>query len=265
MNGMYNQCCYIALIKLLCLERQLILAYLDLTIAKNPQEVVSSDGLFSHNNYALTKLHFLNNAITSFNNCYDTVLQIVYFVFEFTPQIFTKTDYDKYVKSCFWEKRKKSIKEVMKLFVEQNPKHNKFFDTLCDFYETKGGQIRKIANAIKHHGGIATAETQIPTYGAYTINISEDSKYASLVFDTNNIIAASNNGDSDIFSPINVLPKIINIDETIEVLEKHTSYIYDFAHYLFRYSGLYKATENKFFSNKTFHPTFSIINDTEDK
>ena len=81
MNGSYNQCCYIALIKTLCLERQLLSAYLDLTIAKNPYELNTTDSIFSLYNYELVKLHFLNNAITAFNNCYDTVLQIVFFIF----------------------------------------------------------------------------------------------------------------------------------------------------------------------------------------
>ncbi len=263
MNGSYNQCCYIALIKTLCLERQLLSAYLDLTIAKNPYELNTTDSIFSLYNYELVKLHFLNNAITAFNNCYDTVLQIVFFIFEFTPQIFTKSDYEKYVKRCYWENRKDSIKATLEIFTKNHPQFRPFYDKLVDFYQEKGRELRKIANAIKHHGGVASNNTQIPVYGALTINTSAMSKYASLKFNVNDILNAVKQEDADIFSPNSVLPKELDIPNTIELLDNQTTYIYDFVNYLFQYSGLYDATEKQIISTATFHPTFSIINGTE--
>lgn len=263
LNGSFNQCCYIALLKTICLERQLISAYFDLTVAKNPQSLNQTDAYFSNHNYEIAKLHFLNHAISAFNNCYDTILQIVFFAFEFVPQIFTKEDYNKYVKRCYWANRKDSIKETLASFISTNPQHKQFFDKLVDFYQAKGNEIRDIANAIKHHGGVATRCTQIPVFGALTININEKSKYSNDSIEANSIITAAKQGDKDIFSPDCVLPKELDIEQTTELLDTHTTYIHDFTQYLFRYSGLYDATNKLISTQSTFHPTFSIINGTK--
>ena len=257
-NGSFNTRCLVALTKFLCLERQLIMAYYDMCQA-GVEYGIFKDASTPDNvrdNAELKCLHHLEHAIIEYNNCYDTVLQIVYFVFEFVPDFQTKNEFNKYLKGCRWSTKTNGIARSFERFIAENPSLQEakmFFEKLKEFYITSGKPIRDIANAIKHHGGISTKKYQLPVPPGYTISLTQDRSNVK-----ENILNAIRN--NNFFSPDSILPLVIEIEETIKLLELKTDDIYNFALYLFKVSGLYQATEKSISLTKTFHPPFSITN-----
>lgn len=256
-NGAFNKCCFVALLKTLCLERQLLNAYVHLCFAKNYTDIFKNiSESFQKYDGEIAKLIFLSDAIIAYNNCVDTVLQIIYFGLEFMPEFNSQCDYEKYLKQCKWPTIEKGLAD----FISFHPQHEDFYKKTVEFYKA-AKPIRTIANAIKHHGGIVSAHTQIPCPPVYTISKSLNSTYdLSSLRDMMDLIQ---NGSNDVFSPKSVLPFTINFEEYIQILEDANSLIYDFTHYIFFYIGLYDATMSNIPSSQIFRPQFSIRNDSK--
>lgn len=257
LNGSYNTRCLVALTKFICLERQLIMAYYDMCQAGVEYGILqdSSSSKDEKKSAELRCLHHLEHSIVEYNNCYDTVLQIVYFVFEFVPDFQTQKDYKNFVKGCKWVSKSNGIEKIFNNTISLNPDNKvieSLFDKLKEFYITSGAPIRKIANAIKHHGGISTKNCQIPIPPGFTLTLTQGGN-GSLEKIQNAI------KENCVFSPKSILPETIDLENTIKVLESKTSDIHTFAMYLFHESGLYAATEKEISITKTFQPPFSII------
>lgn len=261
-NGSFNRCCFVALLKTICLERQLLNAYMHLTFAISDKDLIpSSYSDFHIFNGELTKLVFLGDAIIAYNNCVDTVLQILYFGLEFMPEFTSQKEYKCYLRNCKWSEFKKHLTFAAKI----HPKHSHFFSEIENFYSTKCDKIRSLANALKHHGGIVSEHTQIPCPPGYTINLTNDTEGNTEIPSLQSIMNAIQTESNDVFSPKSVLPLVIDFEDTIALLNQMTSDIYDFTHYAFRYIGLYDATESNILTHKTFHPIISIRDVIETK
>lgn len=258
-NGAFNKCCFVALLKTLCLERQMLNAYMHLCFAKNHTDIFKNiSESFQKYDGELAKLIFLSDAIIAYNNCVDTVLQIIYFGLEFMPEFNSQRDYEKYLKQCKWPTIEKGLAD----FISLHPQHEDFYKKTVEFYKTVK-PIRTIANAIKHHGGIVSEHTKIPCPPGYTINLSKSVNSTDDLPSLQYMMDLIKNGSNDVFSPKSVLPFTINFEEYIQILEDANSLIYDFTHYIFSYIGLYDATMSNIASCQTFRPKFSIRNDTK--
>lgn len=259
-NGSYNSCCLVALTKYICLERQLIKAYYTLCIAAKhfSESIDSSQSEARRKESELHALHNIENAIVSYNNCVDTLLQIVYFVFEFVPCFYKADDFTKYLKQCRWERIKSKFKKYLNN-PYPNPKAFVVYDRLDRFY-SGASAIRDLANAIKHHGGLTTAKSKIPCPPGLTLPVKCPFNFPlALGDDLEKLIKET--GD-DIFNPAAILPTVVDFEFVIKQLENQTDKIYDFAHFIFRESGLLNATEQNINIRITFHPTFSVQNST---
>lgn len=258
-NGSFNKCCFVALLKTLCLERQMLNAYMHLCFARNHTNIFrDASQSFQIYDGELAKLVFLSDAIIAYNNCVDTVLQILYFGLEFMPEFNSQRDYEKYLKQCKWP----TIKKVLFDYTSLNHQHVEFYNRTVEFY-TAAKPIRTIANAIKHHGGIVSKHTQIPCPPGYTIQFPKSVTSTDNLPSIQSMMDMIQKGSSDVFSPKSVLPFTIDFEEYITYLEDANSLIYDFAHYIFRYIGLYDATKSNLVSHQTFRPIFSIRNGTK--
>ena len=258
-NGAFNRCCFVALLKTLCLERQMLNAYMHLCFAKNHTDIFRDvSQSFQIYDGELAKLVFLSDAIIAYNNCIDTVLQILYFGLEFMPEFNSQRDYEKYLKQCKWPTIEKGLSDYISL----NPQHEDFYKRTEIFYK-EAKPIRTIANAIKHHGGIVSEHTQIPCPPGYTITLPKSVNSIDDLPSLQYMMGLIQNGSSDVFSPKSVLPLTIDFEGYIQILEDANSLIYDFTHYIFHYIGLYDATSSNTASPQTFRPTFSIRSGTK--
>lgn len=262
-NGSFNSRCLVALIRFICLERQLSLSFYDLKNAEayykafNDEEndnKIKSDA-------QLHCLYFLEHSLVGYNNCIDTILQIVYFIFECLPDFFSKTEFDDLLRGCKWGTINSHFTSFTKSHTDSIA--SQFFHELKDFY-SKGKKVRDKANALKHHGGITTKDFQIPCPPGYTLNVSHHHN-PSFIINPDEIKQLIDESKNNIFSPISVLPLVVDIKETIIELQSQHENILDFAYYLFDISGLFNATNKDIDITQTFHPPFSIIDGTENK
>lgn len=165
---------------------------------------------------------FAKNAIIWYNSCYDFILQIIYFGFDFWKSIDTPEAYAQEMGNCKfsawtgdwcqWEKLK--IKSF-NLLAGQNDEAGKLYGKLTDFYH-KGGEkknnILKWANILKHRGGL-----------------NFDGIYAKPNFK----VIFKNQLDNSYARPL-----LLKIDDVIEELISEHKKIVTFADYLYEFMEL---------------------------
>lgn len=125
------------------------------------------------------KSYFLRYAILDYNACYDYLLQIIYFAFDFFPDFdyasteeFRKILKDKCRLSCLEKIDGKLIykdtefAEDIKKLKDSNPEFAEFykrFNKFKAFVEDENYGIKQWANNIKHQGGFCFKELLTPS------------------------------------------------------------------------------------------------------
>lgn len=167
------------------------------------------------------RFYHLKYAILNYNACYDYILQIIYFAFDFCEDITTREIYQEQLVKCTFSNNSK-FRQRFKAFSETNTKAKELFDKLDDFYNNKRKQLGGWANAIKHRGGLSIPE-MIP----------------------NRQNACICNDGEIVFSPQIIYPNIITIDEIIEELKEQNRIICEFSEYLFDFLGFNNVCTNR--------------------
>ena len=116
------------------------------------------------------KYYYYRSAILDYNACYDYILQIIYFGFDFCCPIGSKSEYIKQMsEDCKLKVVDKTSgvsedsnfqKEINKLRLDNSEADAFFkqFDALKRALRRKGKTIQYWANNIKHHGGFVVEE-----------------------------------------------------------------------------------------------------------
>lgn len=164
------------------------------------------------------RFEFLKNAIIWYNSCYDYILQIVYFGFDFNKPISCRSEYLKELKNCRYIKNQKTSKTFYTEFEKialKNPDAQDLFERLNTFYFENKGKLRDWANKLKHQGGIELDILYTKPLGYGFRN--EDCK--------------------ELFSDYYIIPTIISLDEVIkEGIRVHIE-IVQIVDYLYNFIG----------------------------
>lgn len=178
----------------------------------------------------ILRFYHLKYAILNYNSCYDYILQIIYFAFDFCEDITSSEVYQEQLAKCTFGYNSK-FRKHFKDFSEINIKAKQLFDNLDDLYNNKREKLSGWANAIKHRGGLSIPEMK-PNR-------------------PNTCICDNDNG-AILFSPEMIYPYTISIEEIIEELKEQNKIICEFAEYLFNFLGFNKVNTNKLSFNDCF-------------
>lgn len=174
------------------------------------------------------RFYHLKYAILNYNACYDYILQIIYFAFDFCEDITTQEIYQEQLVKCTFGNNSK-FRQRFKTFSETNIKAKELFDKLDDFYNNKRRKLGGWANAIKHRGGLSIPE-MIPN------------RHNTCILKDGAIV----------FSYETIYPHIITIEEIIEELKEQNKIICEFSEYLFDFLGFNSVCTNKLSVNDWF-------------
>lgn len=174
------------------------------------------------------RFYHLKYAILNYNACYDYILQIIYFAFDFSEDITTHEIYQEQLVKCSFGNSSK-FRQRFKAFSETNIKAKELFNKLDDFYNNKRRKLGGWANAIKHRGGLSIPE-MIP------------SRHDTCIF----------REGAKVFSPEIIYPNTITIEEIIDELKEQNKIICEFAEYLFDFLGFNRVCVNKLSVNDWF-------------
>lgn len=145
---------------------------------------------------SITKYALYRSAILDYNCCYDFVLQIVYFGFDFCSPIKSDKDYIEQMRDycklsktieCQCGKRvsaNTSFKDKIEELKSTNPQAKDFFKKLRNFRQSlrkNNVDISDWANTIKHRGGFIVDEVIDTSKMACTITIDKNDE---VVFDS---------------------------------------------------------------------------------
>lgn len=194
------------------------------------------------------RFEFLKNAIIWYNSCYDYILQIVYFGFDFNKPISCRSEYLKELKNCRYIKNQKTSKTFYTEFEKialKNPDAQDLFERLNTFYFENKGKLRDWANKLKHQGGIELdiLYTKPLSYGFRNEDCNKDCK--------------------ELFSDYYIIPTIISLDEVIkEVIRVHIE-IVQIVDYLYNFIGFkdIEVTNILNVNNKHIFKKFSVKTD----
>lgn len=176
------------------------------------------------------QFYFFKHAIQDYNACYDYILQIIYFGFDFFSfykKIECPKDYEDNLRHCEWNFIKKYMNNEFKTsYEEMYDGRNKKYD-LTDW-----------TNRLKHRGsiiveGLDTHRTKIKLWNKETGNI--------------------------IFSSDNIKPLCISFSKIEKCLIYHNNRLANFADSLYRDLGL---SDSSFVSKKKFNINCSSIDTT---
>lgn len=174
---------------------------------------------------------FAKNGIIWYNSCYDYILQVIYFAFDFWGCINSPESYLKELKRCKFEVNKKDWKyknntPSFKEIAGSNKEADDLYQNLIDFYH-KGGEennkLLKWANLLKHNGAIAFEGLSFRANSQFVYSSGFKTSYAE--------------------------PLFLNIDEVIDILIKEHKKIVKFANYLYCYMNfdtILEASKKKF-------------------
>ena len=176
----------------------------------------------------ILRFYHLKYAILNYNACYDYILQIIYFAFDFCEEITSPEVYQEQLAKCSFGNSSK-FRQRFKIFSETNTKAKELFEKLDDFYNNKRRKLGGWANAIKHRGGLSIPE-MIPN------------RHNTCILGDGSIV----------FSPETIYPHIITIEEIIEELPEQNKIICEFSEYLFDFLGFNNACTNKLSVNDWF-------------
>ena len=259
-----------ALCLFFCLHQQYSFANYALKKAIRLFDNLDTEKMTADTKDSLT-LFNLQHSILAYNSCYDTILQIVYFAFHFAKQFHTQSQYLAQLNRCKWFdtqtiKDKQTGLEVIKntglkvWFSELTDETSQLlFDKLSTFYGADcRGQVNKLANIIKHKGGISIASLNkfIPD----CIRIDTPFTF-SKQGDTYKFTPEKRNIET--FNPQILYPQEINFEDCISMLKGQNKIIYEFVEYLFNFMGLNVFSKKDIFAPKFTLPFYYDNYDTE--
>lgn len=99
--------------------------------------------------YVYPEYEFLKNAILWYNACYDHILQVIYFVFDFNDPVRSDTTYRRNLVKCRFSPNSPFYKKFQRL-AEENEFACELFDRLINFYRRT--PLDTWANRLKHTG-----------------------------------------------------------------------------------------------------------------
>ncbi|WP_068688967.1 hypothetical protein [Culturomica massiliensis] len=99
--------------------------------------------------YIYPEYEFLKNAILWYNACYDHILQVIYFVFDFNDPVKSEMTYRRNLVKCRFSPNSPFYKKFQQL-AEENKFARELFDRLTDFYRRT--PLDTWANRLKHTG-----------------------------------------------------------------------------------------------------------------
>ncbi len=187
----------------------------------------------------------LEHAILSYNSCYDTILQIVYFAFHFADDFSTKEEYRKRLSDCKWISRKykkdengknESIECGIKSLLRGISPDQKLGEKLVDFYEKDRKYIRDLSNIIKHQGGIS-----INSLNTYIPDVKHVKGKLPIKRDGNEYCYDPKSSPIEVFDPKILYQECIDLDGCISELIKQNNYVFEFVQYLYEFMGLEQA------------------------
>lgn len=214
----------------------------------------------------------LEHAILSYNACYDTILQIIYFAFYFANDFSTDIEFKKELSECKWKKSKKAKDEngsniridcgLKKLLQEiPNELAKSLFVKLQELYEKKRKYVNNYANIIKHKGGISiqSLNTHIPDIARVLTPVSLEVKDGKCSFKLQS-------EEPEIFNPKMFYQECVDLDDCISELIKQNNDIYEFVEYLYGFMNLSQIDRSIKSSLTNFSlPFYYNCNDTEAK
>ena len=164
------------------------------------------------------RFEFLKNAIIWYNSCYDYILQIVYFGFDFNKPIASQSDYLKELKNCRYIKNKKTSKTFYTEFEKialKSPDAQDLFEKLNTFYFENKGKLRDWANKLKHQGAIEL----------------------DILYNKSIGIGIINSNFEELFCDNYLEPEIVCLNELIEEIVRVHVEIVQFSNYLYDFIG----------------------------
>lgn len=136
-------------------------------------------------------LYQLQNSITSYCGCYDTILQIIYFAFKFNGKLNDEDDFLYLIKKCRWNPDENTSHISVKSKLEEllpNKKIATLIKKLDRFMNKSRQQVATLANFLKHGGGLITKKyaSYIPPIGyvneEYTIIKNKNNELVDIKF-----------------------------------------------------------------------------------
>lgn len=265
-NPLYRNCAnednrlMAALCLFFCLHQQYSFANYALKKAIRLFDNMDSESLTDEAKDSLI-LFNLEHAILAYSSCYDTVLQIVYFAFHFAKDFHSGKQYLEQLNRCKWsdirfiKDRQTGLRKAEEIglkiwFSELTDEASKsLFDKLSVLYgKDCRGRVNKLANTIKHKGGISIASLNqfIPD----CLRVETAFTFSKLG-NTYKFTPTKSNIES--FDPKILYPQEIDFVECISMLNDQNKIIYDFVEYLFNFMGL-----NVFNKKDMLSPDFKL-------
>lgn len=199
------------------LESLILSANHALTLGIKENHNATSNGKVTDEANKAIRLYYLKYAIQSYNACYDYILQIIYFAFDFFSEIKSLEDYQENLKNCMVRKDGADTKFWLsfKQISTQNDAAKKLLKEFNKFSKKRHCRLSDWANALKHQGGI-----QLEELASRRPDCPVHDCKGNLIFSL------------DWIKPI-----YVTLDEVIETLKKQNIYIVEFADFLYKFIG----------------------------
>lgn len=206
-------------------------------------------------------LYELQHAILAYSSCYDTIIQIVYFAFHFAKDFNNEKGFHKQLSRCKWYEEiirqpkgsnlPTSVKRGLKVWFEEieTAESKALFIKLSELYSPNcRGKVNKLANIIKHKGGIS-----ISSLNTYIPDISKITEPIKLVRRGTRYYPTPQSKTGELFRAKIFYPTVIDIEECIDMLIEQNHIICNFVDYLFTFMGL-----NKYNKEDLLAPIFEL-------
>lgn len=241
-NGCNNDLgLYIAAVKLEELED--LISYANYSLIKTTSDDVraTESNIETKTARKANRFYFLRSAILSYHACFDYIIQIAYFGFGFHKTIKTNAEYLSELRVCSFGTRKDSFRLAFKHLLEsidftqevpiQVSAAKEFYQRLVDFYDQDRKSINSLANQLKHQGAL-TIEELVP----------QRQKLASVhcTFEYDDDGNFSGFGEIEDYIPYSdiIKPKLVKINEMVNMLVGYNKLICTFVDYLQEQLGL---------------------------
>lgn len=232
---------YIAAVKLEELED--LISYANYSLIKTTSDEVhaTESNIETKTARKAFRFYFLRSAILSYHACFDYIIQIAYFGFGFHRTIKTNNEYLSELKVCNFGTGKKSFRLAFKQLLEsvdftqevpiQVSAAKEFYERLVVFYDQDRKSLNSLANQLKHQGSLNIAELVPQRQNLASVHCAfkydEDGNFAGF-------------GEMEDFIPFSdiIKPKLVRIDETVNMLIGYNKLICTFVDYLQEQLGL---------------------------
>lgn len=205
--------------------------------------------------------YHLRNSIISFQICYDTILQIVFWSFHFAKDVHDENDIHNEIGNCKWNDkfflrgnfRKKLNNENYEQYLEQisietrnrySPEAAKFADVISEYFIHKRQILNDHGNIIKHRGGFTLHRSG---------GISRLNKPVKLIILPNGSCNFEVPEEAQLVSNKWFEPMEINIAEEIDMLIEQNHHIVSLAKFIFE-----TLRFNELTSKEIFAPNYSL-------